>query len=216
MSPGEQPHYPVLLVNSISAQGAAINTETTGDLMITNTTFKNNRLKDGGNQTIFNGAKITWGCQLGYFQRKKGNFGETAETADFDTCSFSPCPAGFLCNIPNISQVGPNQLCPPGEYCPQPATSVATPCPAGRSFPGRGSDNPDLCGLCAPGQYQPANGSTACSVCTAGTYSEAYGSQACTPCPFGGYCPRAGPGSYALAFKPCPAGRFNSNTGSNQ
>jgi len=181
---------------------------------ISNTTFMNNTLVNGGFRTIFNAAKIFWECQLGYFQQQTGHFGDSEATADFDTCSLNPCPAGFLCTLPNLTQYTAEQLCPPGHYCDQEATTRAAPCPAGTSFPGKGSNVPNLCSPCIPGQYQPAEGSTQCSVCDAGTYSAGH-SQACTPCPLGGYCSSAGMGSVALAFKPCPAGRFNAITGSS-
>ena len=96
---------------SVPAQGAAIYTQV--NIAITNTTFMNNTLTNGAFQTIFNQGKISWGCQLGYFQQQTGDFGESKATADFNSCSLNPCPPGFLCNLPNLTRYTAEQLCPP-------------------------------------------------------------------------------------------------------
>eukprot|EP00966_Prymnesium_polylepis_P281412 6502606-Prymnesium_polylepis.1 len=88
----------VCACRSVPAQGAAIyivDIESDMYIAISNTTFMNNTLANGEFWTIYNTAKIFWECQLGYFQQQTGHFGKSEATADFDTCSLNPCPAGF-------------------------------------------------------------------------------------------------------------------------
>ena len=133
---------------------------------------------------------------------------------DFDTCSSSPCLTGFYGDSPDLTDIYCSGLCTAGHYCEAEATITPTPCPRGTFFPSQGANNASLCAKCFPGQYQPNTGQVACLSCEIGTYSALYGSTECDSCPTGGYCPNAAAGSIALAFTPCTAGRFNSNTGS--
>ena len=133
---------------------------------------------------------------------------------DFDTCSSSPCLPGFYGDSPDLADIYCSGLCTAGHYCDAQPIITPTPCPRGTFFPSQGANNASLCAECFPGQYQPNAGQALCLSCEIGTYSAAYGSTECDSCPAGGYCPSAAAGSVALAFTPCPAGRFNSATGS--
>jgi len=69
------------------------------------------------------------------------------------------------------------------------------------------------CFKCTPGTYQNETGASACKECEPGTFQTEFGAITCDACAVGGYCDAID--SCNGGFKPCPAGTFNNETGSN-
>jgi hypothetical protein len=115
------------------------------------------------------------------------------------------CPAGTFRSPPGGGSLERDcSPCTVGSYCPVNSTQP-TPCPDGKflpftngtsegscmtSPPGFIATTPYAAFECAPGTYQPANGSTTCLPCPFGSYDAGTLGRitACPLCPSGGYC----------------------------
>jgi len=123
-----------------------------------------------------------------------GHFGNTSQEKEY-TCS-GKCDGG-------------------GEFCPD-SSVQPLPCPAGTYLPiGVAGLVEASCIPCAPGAYNPDEGSTSCSACPAGTLSENVSSTECSDCPRGGSCSAEAAASLRQTFTPCLAGTFNPDRGQN-
>ena len=122
------------------------------------------------------------------YQCALGHYGNTSQEKDF-TCS-GECDRG-------------------GQYCPA-ATVQPLLCPAGTYLPvGVAGLAEASCIPCAPGAYNPDEGSASCLTCPAGKLSENVSSTKCSDCPRGGSCSAEAAASLRQTFTPCPAGTFN-------
>lgn len=100
------------------------------------------------------------------------------------------CQAGYQCPMASTTSTPPGDVCNKGGYCPDGLKFVA----------------------CAPGKYNPFNGTSsiaACTDCPAGYYCDQQGMEdfLAYPCPTGAFC-LAG----TVTPRNCPGGTYNDQT----
>ena len=123
-------------------------------------------------------SSVPTACPVGTFRTITG--GSSLER------DCSPCMMGHYC--PSTTNASAPIPCPSGTYLPfANGSSLANCMPSPRGFV---ATTPYAAFECAPGTYQPANGSTACLPCPYGSYDAGTLGRitTCPVCPPGGYC----------------------------
>ncbi|XP_072885876.1 uncharacterized protein [Hemitrygon akajei] len=122
-----------------------------------------------------------------------------------------PCRAGYFCDGNAYRPDPPENVCPPGHYCPA-GSKAASPCPPG-SFAGTtGNTDVSHCHLCTPGFYCPGFANiNATKECQTGYYCPSGQSEPAPVgfiCPIDHHCP-----SGSSNPKPCPPGQYQDQNG---
>ncbi|KYO38996.1 hypothetical protein Y1Q_0022586 [Alligator mississippiensis] len=129
-----------------------------------------------------------------------------------------PCDAGFYCTggstLPNPMDGAVGNICPRGHFCPQ-GSSSPSPCPPGSFLAQRGGQSAQDCQLCLAGWFCSLRGqSSPEGLCKEGWFCPLGSASGRSPdhvCPAGHYCPAGSPEP-----KPCPAGKYQDQTGQSQ
>ena len=130
-----------------------------------------------------------------------------------DACD--PCPAGYMCEEGAHFDVGSGDVnideCTVGHYCPEGTqTATAVPCRSGTyiSLPMDAVDGGD--GVHFNDDESDCTPCPATFYCAEAVDGSGRGADTYYTCPTGYYCPIGS--QYAFQY-PCPAGKFNDQTG---